>query len=518
MIHCPFGQASVYALLLSLPGRLSEMGRSLWLDEAWVANSLLTPSLAETFYFERWTQSSPPLFLAIAWASAHLFGASEAALRIVPLLASLCGLCIMAVVLHRLLPAPSALLGLTLAASNYWIIKYGQQVKQYGTDILTASVMLLVVERTLRQGSNRTGYWLLALTGAVSAFASFPAMFWFPSLVAAAALAGPERRPASLRAALLAVWLGVCLAILYAVFVQPNLNPKQFRNFAVDFFDPARPLSSALALQRNFGTLLIPLNTALVAPFTWLATATMLLGALRAFRSSLRGDRIALAVSIAGPLPIASAILTSAAHLYPLFTYPRFLLWAAPCCALLTGYALAPVFRRWQARPSGTVIRVALPVACIAVVLASQFVLFAFPRPFEQNREAAQFIRAHAHGADVIYVHGGMREQFHYYRGLLSWSSGEIHAGTTGWPCCALDPERRVSKEVTTLEADVALAAAKARNRILWLLLPAAETGHWSRWLAPRIAELPAVLETKSCRQQRRQPFGQTLVLAFACD
>ena len=69
------------ALLLGLDG----IGRSLWLDEAWVANSINAPTLSEMFYYPNWLQSSPPLFLLASRGTVRVLGLSNRSLRIVPL-------------------------------------------------------------------------------------------------------------------------------------------------------------------------------------------------------------------------------------------------------------------------------------------------------------------------------------------------------------------------------------------------------------------------------------------------
>src|SRR5579871_5577016 len=69
------------ALVLGLNG----IGRSLWLDEAWVANSILQPSIPEMFNYPDWVQSSPPLFLLASRAAVAALGLSNESLRAVPL-------------------------------------------------------------------------------------------------------------------------------------------------------------------------------------------------------------------------------------------------------------------------------------------------------------------------------------------------------------------------------------------------------------------------------------------------
>ena len=79
-------------LLLALGGllfvggitRLSYLGRSLWLDEAWVANSIQSASLYQGFYYDDWLQTTPPLFIATSRLITTLFGTSNIAFRALP--------------------------------------------------------------------------------------------------------------------------------------------------------------------------------------------------------------------------------------------------------------------------------------------------------------------------------------------------------------------------------------------------------------------------------------------------
>src|SRR5262245_29813146 len=108
-------------LLLSLPFRFARLSDSLWLDEAWVANSLLQPSLHEVFFTSAWTQTSPPLFLLIERGLIGILGSSEIAFRFFPLAAGIAGLALMPWVLRRWFSTSIALLGVTLIAANYYL-------------------------------------------------------------------------------------------------------------------------------------------------------------------------------------------------------------------------------------------------------------------------------------------------------------------------------------------------------------------------------------------------------------
>src|SRR5580658_8587435 len=100
------------ALLLAATLALGIYGidRSLWLDEAWVANSVLAPSLAGMFYYPGAFQTTPPLFLLLTRAAVHTFGLSSAVFRVVPLTMALVAVASMIALTTRLLSPPFAAL------------------------------------------------------------------------------------------------------------------------------------------------------------------------------------------------------------------------------------------------------------------------------------------------------------------------------------------------------------------------------------------------------------------------
>src|SRR5436309_2141496 len=76
---------AVLVVLGALIVRIPSLDRSLWMDETWVANSILAQSWQEMFYYDAWSQSTPPLFLAIVRAIVSVAGPSDLAFKILPL-------------------------------------------------------------------------------------------------------------------------------------------------------------------------------------------------------------------------------------------------------------------------------------------------------------------------------------------------------------------------------------------------------------------------------------------------
>src|SRR5579863_2032534 len=144
------------ALALGIYG----IDRSLWMDEAWVANSVLAPSLSGMFYYPDWLQSTPPLFLLLTRAAVVISGVSNTAFRMVPLALALAAIAAMIAVSRLLLSAPFAALACALLAFNPTTIEYSRTCKQYSGEAAASAVILLCTVLYLQQPTTRRLYWL----------------------------------------------------------------------------------------------------------------------------------------------------------------------------------------------------------------------------------------------------------------------------------------------------------------------------------------------------------------------
>lgn len=154
------------------------MGRSLWLDEAWVANSIQAPSLRGMFYYPGWLQTSPPLFLLLARAALRLLGPSNAAFRVVPLLLALAAAAGMLAVSRLLLRPSFAVLAAAVVIFDPTAIEYSHTLKPYSGELAVTGLLLLAAVRYLQQPDRRRYVWLLA-TIAVGMPLAYSAVSWY---------------------------------------------------------------------------------------------------------------------------------------------------------------------------------------------------------------------------------------------------------------------------------------------------------------------------------------------------
>ena len=139
------------------------MTRSLWLDEAWVANSVLEHTWPGMFYYPDWLQTSPPLFLLLERTVAGLLGPSNVAFRAYPAAAAVAGIALFLVAARRVLPPALAALLCAALACNPTVIEYSRTVKQYSGEIAASTALLLTAIAYLRDPVRKSILPLLAV-------------------------------------------------------------------------------------------------------------------------------------------------------------------------------------------------------------------------------------------------------------------------------------------------------------------------------------------------------------------
>ncbi len=366
--------------------------RSLWLDEAWVANSIRANSLAEMFRGGEWLQTSPPLFLLAARTAIHALGLSTPALRIVPLLFALLTTAAMWFASHRVAPtlAPITVAALMLPSLS---IEYFMSFKQYGAEAAAVAVVLWATFSYL-QSPTRLGSVLLgaSLTGLLPL--AYPLAFVAPGIVLAVYKVDGWRR-----ASVLAISFLAMLTALYLYFIRPNVSPELWRYWGGGFTDA-------------------------YSAGVWLLTAAGIVFSIRAVRNRDYAQLVCL-------LPCLLLIFAERMGLYPASARTR--LFIRPC-VLLAGPMLAEEFiQRWRWKWLQPVISTSMAIATIiwAFSAGSKY----RSQPLEDYASTVAYLREHLKPQDLLLVHPDAREGLRLYTAMASWEPPAIY-GNTGWPCC----------------------------------------------------------------------------------
>ena len=117
--------------------------RSLWIDEAWVANSAYSKSLGDVFWDGNWLQTNPPMFIIILRIATHAIGYNSELLRIVPYMFGVLSLFLFAYIAQRFLRPGFSLFACSLFFFSDEFVAYTLQLKQYSSDVFVTLVLAL---------------------------------------------------------------------------------------------------------------------------------------------------------------------------------------------------------------------------------------------------------------------------------------------------------------------------------------------------------------------------------------
>jgi len=478
-------------LLVGFVTRLGGMSRSLWLDEAWVANSITAPTWSQMFFYDRWAQSTPPGYLAVTRAWLGIAGESEVALRTVPFAATVFSVILLALALRRIFSPALAILGAAFAVANFWLMKYAEQGKQYSCDLFMAALFLWLIWRYQQGPPERPGYLALAISGVAGVFLSYTTLFWFPAMLlgmvlpeATAAAAGRLPSPSATERWTRAVPLGALYsaAVLAAwwFFLRPNRTARLVEKNSDRFLFHEDLRTTITGFWDNVSALLVAHVAWWAVWISYVVAALVAVGAMRAGWQAWQGDTRARSLCVACGIPLLTGMAMSAAGQYPLMWHARFLIWMLPGFIVFLLYAIEPAWKwlgeltgGWLEGPAGLII---LTMLCVGFTAALRVVERRFPDRAERPREAMLFLKEHMKPGEPLYVHGAMTEQFYYYRRFLKWSPEKIYWGNSGWPCCPIGVASRVTNPaMKELRPELQDFAAGVPGDRLWIFVTDAQ-------------------------------------------
>jgi hypothetical protein len=419
------------------------MGRSLWLDEAWVANSIQAQSLAGMFYYPDWLQVNPPLFLLLARAAVRVLGASNATLRLIPLSLAVVAAAAMLALSRRLLHPGFAILAAAVVAFDPTAIEYSRTLKPYSGELAATALLLLAAVRYLQQPDRRRYLWLLAAV-AVGMPLAYSAVFLVPGIVLLLSRGG-----AGLRPAVFAALAGGILLGMYWFSIRPNLAPELHDFWAVDV---DHGMTAGL----------------------WAALVFCGAVAIRAVSRMVRGNLAprdwAVIVCL---LPCLLLAAGGALGWYPVSHRTR--LFALPCFTLLAMMTAQDLLRRGLNRKA--LDRKAVEVTALGLALGiagHAAVTQAIERravPEEDFSAAVRFLQQRVGRGDLLLVHACCKEGFLLYSAMDRWNPPRVLYGDTGWPCCARGKNARPgsSTELAVI-GDLDARIPRGYSGRIWLL------------------------------------------------
>ena len=121
-------------------------------------------------------QICPILFLWAELTAVKLFGFSEMALRLCPLLCGIGSVFLFRRVAGRMLEGPALLLAMAIFAVSIHPIRHSAEAKPYATDLLMALGLLALAIEWFRSPERTRWLWMLAGFTPIALAASYPAV------------------------------------------------------------------------------------------------------------------------------------------------------------------------------------------------------------------------------------------------------------------------------------------------------------------------------------------------------
>lgn len=398
-------------------------GRSLWLDEAMVADSIVHRDLAGLLLPLTYNQLAPLGWLLVERASFVLLGGSDMSLRAPALLAGIASLLLFARVARASFGPYGFVLAIATFAISSELVRYSAEVKPYGFDVLASVVALTFATRHLQHDKplQARDYLLMLLAGLASVLVSFPAAFVLAGLGGALFLRDVFNRrwvQAGCVAVVSGAWLSAFAWLVLRVRQLASANVTELTSSWSGAYAPLVPTDQdALtwyakaamdALRYMFGP---------ESMIAWLLAIAV--GAVLTIRA-----RPFLAVALLGPL--AAALAASAFQLYPF--RDRLLLLALPALVFLAVVGVQAAVSAFKPPLAGALIAAVLLLFGAATRLRGQFTYY--PAPFA-TEQVLLVMRAMARqgDADAVYVNGDGLPAFRYYRERAGLGDVPVIAG-----------------------------------------------------------------------------------------
>jgi hypothetical protein len=475
------------ACLIFLAGKVNP-ARSLWLDEAWVANSTIAPMLHEVFFYPRWLQTSPPLFLLLIRATVRVLGPSNATFRAVPLAMLVLSAILMWRLVSKALLRPYAILAWTMFVASPVAFEYALSLKQYSSDVTASAALLLSCWSYLRR-PTRGRFLLLCGVLGVGLLLSYSLVFALP-FVALLLLA----RRAYLRASAAALIGGSIFSWEYTALIAKNASPVLKAFWAPDYLHSVvRGGLDLLWLLPLPDRLLLHANLAGSA-----AGALALAGFLLSCRR--RGKWLELQVLCAGPC--ALVCVANYFSFYPMTARTELFLLPFLVVLFFSDFQLLITYVQTNARTRLS-IRAILIAASILTLAVGARKIEAYSRtlPEEDTASAVTFLRDHVRPGDILWVHASASEPFRLYAHVLNWADPGVVYGNTGWPCCPRGVlALRNTGSARLVRNDFNRTVAPDWNGKIWLLYTT-RAAHWEFVGLDESKVIQAMLSERGCRE-----------------
>lgn len=316
--------------------------RDLWYDEANLATGIITLPFSKLIDGLPYDQSAPLFFLYLEKFVVSLFGNSEMALRLAPLLAGLLSVIIFAKIVRKLLPYPFAAITLAFFVFNSNLVYFSSEVKQYSFDVLAAVSMSYLTLTLLENIQDKKKWIYLSLLGSIFIWFSQPVVFVLAGIWLALLVQLLRKKEGIKSIVLPTFFWSISFGIFFYSQILPTLENSGLINYHTEYFMPLK-FWEMENWQWYFNTFFRILGNPGGFFYKWLALPFSVFGTYEIWKKSSLEHWLLLLV------PIILAFFASGLGLYS--TIPRLLLFTGPAILLLVSFGLYFFYRKTKNLP-----------------------------------------------------------------------------------------------------------------------------------------------------------------------
>lgn len=397
--------------------------RSLWLDEAFIANQVARGDWVSFFNLPmEYSHFVPPMFAVMGKLFVVIFGDNDLSLRIYPQICSLLSLGLFYLLARRLISPWATLVSLGLFAISPTLIFHASNLKQYSSDVMLTLALFWAFTYlpSSDQKSFNTSLVLFALLGIIVVWFSHPSLFILASLGLFQGIyyLGQKNWSAALKLmAVGSLWVG-SFAILY--FIVNGGNARESSPIAPWLFKFWHVYNQAFMPSLTNGG--FPWITEVFALFfresgfksPVFVSVLMLFGMVVLFKQQRRLLSLLL-------LPIGITLLAS--HFEQYVFSGRLILFLLPLTLIFIGVGVTQfsvLLRQLQNIPY---LKGCLGGIFITILMTSTI---KFPLhktvQVEESKPALAYLQRHQQPNDIFYIYHWAEPAFHYYAPLYGFN------------------------------------------------------------------------------------------------
>lgn len=383
--------------------------RSLWIDEAFIANNIIERNFGQLLQPLDYDQIAPILFLQFVKLFSTVFPGSEFGLRLFPLLSY----CVSLILFYRLSKlilnnGYAITLSLLLFVFNTHLIYYSSELKQYMSDILVLLILFFVIIKNALKINSK--YFHLILWGSKCVFLSnITPIILLTSGVYLIVCNFNELLKFKITGKLLVLifisWV-VSFIIYYFLFIHEHPTREYMLNYWKYSFAPNNPFAYDFYRFLYFKTKMIFFS---LFTFNKLGFILFFLYAIGIIRFILNKDYKNIVLLL---IPLITHLILSSIKLYPFDV--RLILYFVPIIIISLSYGFEKLIE-WVLKKFNWIDRPYFYPAIPLLFFIWFFYRIPFPFKNEEIKESLKFINGRIGATENLYVYYGAVPAFNYY-------------------------------------------------------------------------------------------------------